>query len=399
MKLSKRINKMELSPIRKFNVIAKNRADAGVKIYHLNIGQPDIKTPKCFMESVKNFDNPVVAYTESSGITNLQDAIIAYFKNYNIDFERKNLMMTNGGSEALSMIFTAILNPEDKVMIPEPFYSNYNGFITSADGVIKPITTTPEDGYHYAEKGLLEKSFVKGVKAICCISPGNPTGTVLSLDEMKIICEFAKKHDLWIVADEVYREFVFDGRNVTSFGMLKDYADRIIIVDSVSKRFSACGARVGYIASHNNDLMDSILKIAQGRLCISTLEQIGATALYRMNSKYFDTVRAEYESRRNIAYEELKKIPGLVCQKSGGAFYMTMKLPVKNAEDFLMFLLTEFSDKGETVMFSPAEGFYATSGLGASEIRIAYVLDKEDMGRAVELIRLGLIAYKEKKGD
>ena len=399
MKLSKRINKMELSPIRKFNVIAKNRADAGVKIYHLNIGQPDIKTPKCFMESVKNFDNSVVAYTESSGITNLQDAIIAYFKNYNIDFERKNLMMTNGGSEALSMIFTAILNPEDKVMIPEPFYSNYNGFITSADGVIKPITTTPEDGYHYAEKGLLEKSFVKGVKAICCISPGNPTGTVLSLDEMKIICEFAKKHDLWIVADEVYREFVFDGRNVTSFGMLKDYADRIIIVDSVSKRFSACGARVGYIASHNNDLMDSILKIAQGRLCISTLEQIGATALYRMNSKYFDTVRAEYESRRNIAYEELKKIPGLVCQKSGGAFYMTMKLPVKNAEDFLMFLLTEFSDKGETVMFSPAEGFYATSGLGASEIRIAYVLDKEDMGRAVELIRLGLIAYKEKKGD
>ena len=241
---------------------------------------------------------------------------------------------------------------------------------------------------------MIEASITENTKAICCISPGNPTGRVLTLDEMKLIGEIAKEHDLWIISDEVYREFAYDGRDVTSFGMLDDIADRVVIVDSVSKRFSACGARVGCVMSKNKELMSGILKLAQGRLCCPTLEQIGAAALYRLDKSYYAEAKAEYEGRRNAAYEELSQIPGIVCQKPGGAFYLTCKLPVEDAEDFLMFLLKEFDDKGETVMFAPAAGFYATEGLGKNEMRIAYVLNQDSMRRGAELIKLGIEAYK-----
>ncbi len=233
-------------------------------------------------------------------------------------------------------------------------------------------------------------------KAIICITPGNPTGNVLTLEEMKLIGEIAKENDLWIIADEVYREFVYDGRDVTSFGMLDDLAERLIIVDSVSKRFSACGARIGCLITKNQDFLDNAMKIAQGRLCSPTIEQVGAAEMYKLGDDYYKEVRAEYEGRRDVVYEELMKIPGVVCQKPGGAFYMTAKLPVDDIEKFLMFLLTEFSDNNETVMFAPAEGFYGTPGLGKDEMRIAYVLNKEDMRRGVELIRLGIEAYNKK---
>ncbi|MCI9596370.1 MAG: pyridoxal phosphate-dependent aminotransferase [Firmicutes bacterium] len=396
MKLSNKVLTMQHSPIRKFNPIAQQAKDAGKKVYHLNIGQPDIETPACFMDAIKNFDETVIAYAESGGAIMLQDAISDYFKQYGMDYGRDDMIITNGGSEALSMIFISLLDPEDEVLIPEPFYTNYHTFVTMADGVLVPVTTTPEEGYHYADAEKIEAAITPKTKAICCISPGNPTGTVLTLEEMKLIGEIAKKHDLWIIADEVYREFVYDDLQITSFGMLKDLEDRVIIVDSISKRFSACGARIGCAITKNQELMQNLMKLAQGRLCAPTVEQIGAAALYKMPLSYYDQVRAEYEGRRDAAYKELMKIPGVVCQKPGGAFYLMAKLPVDDVERFLMFLLTEFEDKDETVMFSPAEGFYATPGLGKEEMRIAYVLNKEDMARGVELIRLGIEAYNNR---
>lgn len=397
MKLSNRVNSMQHSPIRRFNVFAFEAKEKGKKVYHLNIGQPDIETPPCFMDAIRNYDKKVIAYSESGGELVLLDAIINYFGQYDISFERKDIMITNGGSEALNMIFTTILNPDDEVIIPEPFYTNYHTFVTGAGGKVVPITTKAEDGYDFARKELIESAITPKTKAICCISPGNPTGRVLTIEDMKLIGEIAKEHDLWIIADEVYREFAYDDRDVTSFGMLEDLKDRVVIVDSVSKRFSACGARIGCIVSKNEELMDGIMKIAQGRLCVPTLEQIGAAALYNLDKSYYDEAKAEYEGRRNVVYEELMKIPGVICQKPGGAFYMTAKLPVESVEDFLMFMLTEFDDNGETAMFTPAEGFYATPGLGKDEMRMAYVLKQEDMRRAVELIRLGMEAYKRKK--
>lgn len=398
MQLSNRVNSMQFSPIRKFNVFAIEAEKKGKKVYHLNIGQPDIETPSCFMEAIRNFDKKVIAYSESGGETVLQDAISKYFKQYNMDFDRKNILITNGGSEALNMIFTSILNPDEEVIIAEPFYTNYHTFATAAGGRVVPITTKAEDGYDFAKKDLIEAAITPKTKAICCISPGNPTGRVLTLEDMKLIGEVAAKHDLWIIADEVYREFAYDDREATSFGMLPELQDRVIIVDSVSKRFSACGARIGCIVSKNAELMDGLMKLAQGRLCCPTLDQIGAAALYNLDKSYYDEVKAEYEARRDVVYEELMKIPGVVCQKPGGAFYMTAKLPVDDIEDFLMFMLTEFEDNGETAMFTPAEGFYGTKGLGRDEMRMAYVLKREDMRRAVELIRLGMESYNAKKG-
>lgn len=396
MKLSNKVESMQFSPIRKFNPIAQKAKDAGKKVYHLNIGQPDVETPACFMEAIRNYEPKVIAYAESGGLTVLQDAVSDYFKTYDMDIERKDMIVTTGGSEALNMTFLSILNEGDEVLIAEPFYTNYHTFATSAGGKVVPITTKAEEGYHYAKREQIEPLITEKTKAICCINPGNPTGTVLTLDEMKLIGDIAREHDLWIIADEVYREFAYDGRVAASFGQIPEIQDRVIIIDSVSKRHSACGARIGLLISKNQELMQSVMKIAQGRLCVSTVDQIGAAALFRLPASYYDEVKAEYCGRRDVVYEELMKIPGVVCQKPGGAFYMTAKLPVDNIEDFLMFLLTEFEDNGETVMFAPAEGFYATPGLGKDEMRIAYVLNQADMRRGVELIRLGIEAYNKK---
>lgn len=396
MKLSNKVEAMQFSPIRKFNPIAQKAKDAGKKVYHLNIGQPDVETPECFMDAIRAYENKVIAYAESGGITELQDAVSDYFKTYGMEIGRNDMIVTTGGSEALTMTFLALLNEGDEVLIAEPFYTNYHTFATSAGGKVVPITTKAEEGYHYAKREQIEPLITEKTKAICCINPGNPTGTVLTKEEMQLIGEIAKEHDLWIIADEVYREFAYDGREAVSFGQVKDVEDRVIIIDSVSKRFSACGARIGLLVSKNQEFMQSVMKIAQGRLCVSTVDQVGAAALFKLPASYYDEVKAEYCGRRDVVYEELMKIPGVVCQKPGGAFYMTAKLPVDSVEDFLMFLLTEFEDNGETVMFAPAEGFYATPGLGKDEMRIAYVLNQADMRRGVELIRLGIEAYNKR---
>lgn len=396
MKLSNKVEAMQFSPIRKFNPFAQKAKDAGKKVYHLNIGQPDVETPAVFMDAIRNFDKKVIAYAESQGIPELQDAIVDYFKQYNMNYTRDNVIVTAGGSEALTLIFTAILNEGEEVLIPEPFYTNYHTFATAAGGKVVPVTTKAEDGYHYAKREQIEAAITPNTRAICCISPGNPTGAVLTLDEIKLIGDIAKEHNLFIIADEVYREFAYDGREATSFGMIDEIADNVIIVDSVSKRFSACGARIGCIVTKNAELYNGLMKICQGRLCVSTIDQVGAAALYRLPASYYEEVKAEYCARRDVVYDELMKIPGVVCQKPGGSFYMTAKLPVDNIENFLMFMLEEFEDNGETAMFAPAEGFYATPGLGKDEMRIAYVLNQADMRRAVELIRLGIEAYNAK---
>lgn len=398
MRLSERVQEMQFSPIRKFNPIAIKAKEKGKKVYHLNIGQPDVETPECFMDSIKAFKESVIKYAESGGVVELQDAVIDYYKRYGMEFERSDMIVTNGGSEALTMAFLTIVNPGEEVLIAEPFYTNYHTFLTTAGGKIVPITTKAEEGFSYATREQIEPLITEKTRAICCISPGNPTGNVLTLDEMRLICEIAKEHDLYVIADEVYREFAYDDRKVSSFGMLSEYADRVIIVDSVSKRFSACGARIGLLISKNKDIMSSAMKIAQARLCVSTVDQIGSVGLFKLPDSYYEQVKAEYCGRRDVVYEEMMKIPGVVCQKPGGSFYMTAKLPVDNVEDFLMFLLEEFEDNGETVMFAPAEGFYATPGLGKDEIRIAYVLNQDDMRRGTELIRLGIEAYNKKKG-
>ena len=398
MEISKRVGSMQFSPIRRFNKFGFDAEAKGKTVYRLNIGQPDVETPACFKEAIDNFDKKVIAYAESGGVTELLDAMIDYMKLYDMNYTRDDILITNGGSEALTLIFTTLLNPEDEALIAEPFYTNYNTFCNQVNGKLVPLTTKAEDGFAWAKKDLIESAITPKTKAICCISPGNPTGRVLTLDEMKLIGEIAKEHDLWIISDEVYREFAYDGRETTSFGMLEDLADRVVLVDSVSKRYSACGARVGAVISKNRDLMQGILKLAQGRLCCPTLEQIGAAALYRLDKSYYDEAKAEYCARRDAAYEEISKIPGVVCQKPGGAFYLTAKLPVESTEDFLMFMLTEFDDNGETVMFTPAAGFYATPGLGKNEMRIAYVLAPEKMRRGAELIKLGIEAYNKKLG-
>ncbi|MDD4199902.1 MAG: pyridoxal phosphate-dependent aminotransferase [Eubacteriales bacterium] len=398
MEISKRVGGMQFSPIRRFNKYGFDAEANGKTVYRLNIGQPDVETPAVFKEAINNFDNKVIAYAESGGVTELLDAMIDYMKLYDMNYERDDLLITNGGSEALTMIFTALLNPGEEALIAEPFYTNYSTFCNQVNGKLVPITTKAEDGYAWAKKELIEAAITANTKAICCISPGNPTGRVLTLDEMRLIGEIAKEHDLWIISDEVYREFAYDDREVTSFGMLEDIADRVILVDSVSKRYSACGARVGAIISKNKEFMSGILKLAQGRLCCPTLEQVGAAALYRLDKSYYEEAKAEYCARRDAAYEEISKIPGVVCQKPGGSFYLMAKLPVESTEDFLMFMLTEFDDNGETVMFTPAAGFYATPGLGKDEMRIAYVLTPEKMRRGAELIKLGIEAYNRKLG-
>lgn len=397
MKLSKKIQEMQLSPIRKFVPYADAARAKGKKVYGLNIGQPDIKTPKAFFEAVKNFDQEVLAYANSQGIPQLIDALLGYYKRIGLEFEKKDLLITDGGSEALSMIMTAILDEGDEVVMAEPFYTNYKTFIAAAGGKVVAIPTTADDGYQYAVREKIESVITPRTRAIAIINPGNPTGKVLTHEEMKLIVDIALEHDLYLICDEVYREFVYDGKAMSSFGTFKEAEQNVIIVDSVSKRFSACGARIGSIACKNEELMGNLMKICQARLCVPTLDQIGSAALYNLDPSYFDDIKKEYEYRRNVSVEALNEIEGIKYGVPEGAFYITCELPVDNAEDFLIFLLEEFDVNGETCMFAPAGGFYGTKGVGQSDIRIAYVLKAEDMKAGINIIKEGIKAYNARK--
>ena len=395
MKFSRKIERCGLSPMRKFAPYAVEAEKAGKKIYHLNIGQPDIETPPAYFEAVREFSQKVLAYAPSAGMPELIDAIRGYYAKIGAELSEKNVLISTGGSEALQIAANCLLDDGDEVIVPEPFYPNYHTFITTAGGVIHPLHTKPEEGYFYADRARIEACITPKTKAIMITNPGNPTGTCLTAEQMKMLLDVAVEHDLYLVADEVYREFTYDGEPLHSFGKFDYGQENLILIDSVSKRFSACGARIGCLISRNREFMANALKYCQARLSVATLDQIAAAALYSVGPEYFEQVRQEYKRRRDTVVRKLHEIPGVICECPRGAFYLMAALPVDDAEKFQLWLLQEFEDHGDTVMFSAGESFYATPGKGRNEIRIAYVLKQEDLERAMDLLALGIRTYNE----
>ena len=393
MKLSSKIQKCELSPIRKFAPFADAARARGIKIYPLNIGQPDIETPAAFFDAVRNFESPVLEYAPSAGVPAYLKAVHDYYTRIGIELEPGDMLATAGGSEALSMTLACILDDGDELLTAEPFYPNYNTFTQVTGATIRPIPTFAEEGFRYAVRERIEPLINEHTRAILMTNPGNPTGYVLSRAEMRVIADIAKEHDLYVVSDEVYREFVYGGEEMTSMLEFEDLHDNVIVVDSVSKRFSACGARVGVVVSRNKAFMTEAMKICQGRLCVATLDQVGAAALYSVGPEYFAAVREEYKRRRDTALKKLLAIPGVVCEQPEGAFYLMAKLPVDSTDKFQQWLLEEFNADGDTVMLTPGEGFYATPGKGVNEARLAYVLKQADLERAMDVLALGIAAY------
>lgn len=396
IKFSERIQKMQASPIRKLAPMAAAAKKKGKKVYHLNIGQPDIETPDVFFEAIRKFKPEVLSYLDSQGLPDTINSFRRYYKSWNIDFDENEMIITNGGSEAILFSMLAVTDEGDNILVPEPFYTNYNAFASIAGINVVSFLTKAEEGFHLPSKEVIEKSINSKTKAILLSSPGNPTGVVYTKEEMNTIAEIALEHDLFIIADEVYREFVYDGLEYTSFMHMPEIQDRIILVDSISKRYSACGARIGLIASKNKDLYPLLLKLAQSRLCADTINQIGAAALINTPKEYIEKVNKEYQYRRDVVFNALKAIPGVICEKPTGAFYVVAKLPVANAEDFVKFLLNDFDVDNETVMLAPAEGFYATPGLGRDEVRISYCLKAEDLKKAMNILAKGLEVYKKR---
>lgn len=396
MKYSRKVLKCSLSPMRKFHPLALAARQAGKKIYHLNIGQPDIQTPDAFFEAVRGFQKPVLEYAPSPGIPELIQAVSKYYGLLGISFEEGDILVTSGGSEALQIVLNCILDDGDEIIIPEPFYPNYSTFVTSTGAVIRPLPTYAEEGYFFADRARIEALINERTRAILFTNPGNPTGVVLTYEQRRMLADVAKEHGLFLIGDEVYREFVYGTEELASIASFQDASDNVVVIDSVSKRFSACGARVGVIISRNKVLMAHAMKYCQARLSVATLDQVAAAALYTVGPEYFQAVREEYRLRRDTVVEGLRKIPGVVFDCPMGAFYLMAKLPVDSADAFQRWLLTEFEDRGETVMFAPGESFYGTPGRGVDEIRIAYVLKREDLKRAIELLGKGIEVYNSR---
>lgn len=395
MQFSKRIQSMQFSPIRKLTPFAEEAKKQGKKVFHLNIGQPDIETPETFFEAINNFKENVLKYTNSQGIDPLIDSFIEYYKQWDIDFERNEIMITNGGSEAILFAIMAICDFGDEIIIPEPFYTNYNGFSEAAGVNVVSFITKAENGFHLPCKEEITSKITDKTKAILISNPGNPTGVVYTYEEVRMLADIAKEYNLYIIADEVYREFVYDNLKYTSALYMTDILDRVILIDSISKRYSACGARIGLVASKNKELIKQILKLCQSRLCVPTIEQVAAANLINTPKEYFTKVKAEYENRRNILYSSLVNIPGIVCEKPTGAFYIVVKLPINDAEHFSQWLLTDFHYNNATVMVAPAGGFYSNAELGKNEIRISYCLNSKDLEEAMDILSKGLEKYKE----
>ncbi|MBQ8076082.1 MAG: pyridoxal phosphate-dependent aminotransferase [Oscillospiraceae bacterium] len=397
MKFSSKMKRCGLSPMRKFNGYAADAEARGIKIYHLNIGQPDIHTPQAYYDALKNYSDPVISYAPSQGINPLLDAIRHYYAGIGVMLERKDILITNGGSEALQMTLASILDDGDEILIPEPFYPNYHTSVTLAGAFVKPIPTSPEEGYRFAVREKIEPLINEHTRAILVTNPGNPTGTVLTRDELKLMLDIAKEHNLFILCDEVYREFVYGGEPLVSALQYPGYEENLIIIDSVSKRFSACGARIGILISKNAEFMSEAMKWCQCRLSVSSTDQAAAAALYSVGSDYFAAVREEYKARRDAMVKKLEQIPGVIFARPEGAFYIMAALPVDDADKFQLWLLNEFDDHGETVMFACGEPFYGTPGKGKNEVRMAYVLKKEDLERALDILKIALEKYNNRQ--
>jgi aspartate aminotransferase len=394
MKISERIQNVPPSPMRKLTPFALAAKANGKKVYHLNIGQPDVDTPPTFFQAVKNYDAKVLSYGVSQGDPNLIKAICEYYKRWHIDYKPENVFITNGGSEAVGFAIMTLCDPGDNILMFEPFYANYQSYVKEYGAKIVAVPTTAENGYHVPDAATIEKYVTPRTKGILLSNPGNPTGVIYTKKEMDEIAKVVLKYDLALISDEVYREFVYDGE-YTSFGTMTELDNNLIMIDSVSKRFSACGARIGTIISKNKDLAMPFLKCCQARLCCPALEQIGATALYSTPASYFKAVNDEYKKRRDTIKAELAKIPGIVSSDPKGAFYVMAKLPVDNAEKFAKWMLTDFENNGETVMITPGYGFYATQGKGLQEVRLAYVINCQALTRAIQLLGEGIKAVQQ----
>jgi len=398
MRISVRGLSMPASPIRRLIPYANKAKEKGISVYHLNIGDPDVPTPKVILKAIKGFKQKVLPYGPSEGLKELREAISDYFGDYGIDVEPDNVFITTGGSEAIFFVLSAICDPGDEVIIPEPFYTNYNGFANMAGVKIKPLTLSVENGFHLPPKEEIKHLITDKTRAILICSPNNPTGTVYSREEIQSIIDLALEYDLWVLSDEVYREFVFDGKKHTSVLEFKEAAERTVVMDSISKRFSCCGARIGFIVTRNRELWSTLLKFGQARLCPPTIEQMGAIAGFKHWKEFMPGIIDEYRLRRDVVFEEIENIDGAFTLKPEGAFYTVVKLPVDNAEEFIKWMLTEFNINGKTTMLAPASGFYATEGTGLDEARIAYVLNQDKLRDAMNILREGLKVYAGNKG-
>lgn len=398
MKISQRGIEMPASPIRRLAPYANKAKEKGIKVYHLNIGDPDIPTPHEVFQGYKNFKEKVLPYGPSEGLPFLRNAIVEYFKRYQIDLTPDNIFITTGGSEAILFSILSICDYGDEIIVPEPFYTNYNGFAKIAGVKLVPITLKVEDNFHIKDTNIIKHYITTKTKAILICSPNNPTGTVYTFNEIKGIIDIALEYDIYVISDEVYREFTFDKRKHISVLQFKEAQERVIVVDSISKRFSACGARIGFIVTRNRDLWCTILKFGQARLCPPTFEQYAAAEGFKKIDTFMDNIVKEYEKRRNVVFEELRKIEGVVSLKPEGAFYNIVKLPVDDAEEFIKWMLTDFNVDGKTTMLAPASGFYSTPNTGLNEARIAYVLNENNLRDSLMILKAGLEKYGEIKG-
>ncbi|MTE26638.1 pyridoxal phosphate-dependent aminotransferase [Winogradskyella ouciana] len=394
-KISRKGINMPESPIRKLVPYAEEAHKQGKIVYYLNIGQPDIKTPTIALDAVKVHSLDILAYSRSEGSEDYRRKIAKYYERNSIHVTHNDIIVTTGGSEALLFAFGSIMDEDDEIIIPEPFYANYNGFSTASGVNVVPVISKIEDNFALPPIEEFEKLITPKTKAILICNPGNPTGYLYSKEEIKKLTSIVKKHDLFLIADEVYREFVYDG--ISHYSILQEpgLENHAIVIDSVSKRYSMCGARIGYLVSKNKEVIKTALKFAQARLSPPTLAQIASEAALETPQSYFDDVIEEYVKRRNILIEELEKIPGVKVAKPNGAFYCIAELPVKNSDDFARWLLESFDYQNNTIMVAPAAGFYSTPGVGKNQIRIAYVLNEESLRIAVKILAEALKAYKD----
>lgn len=395
-KISTKASIMPASPIRKLVPFAEAAKKKGVKIYHLNIGQPDIETPPSFLNAVKNADIKVLEYSHSAGNESYRKKLCGYYKEYNINLDANDIIITCGGSEAIEIAMLTCFNPGDEIIIPEPFYANYNGFSCAADVVVKPVRSFIDSGFALPKISDFEKVITPKTKGIMICNPGNPTGYLYTKAELEALRDLVKKYDLFLLSDEVYREFCYDDKEYISVMHLDGIENNVILLDSISKRYSACGARIGAMITKNKEVMASALKFAQARLSPPSYGQIGAEAALDTPKSYFTEVKTEYIARRDFVIDSLNKINGVFCPKPSGAFYCIAKLPIDNADKFCQWLLEDFALDSQTVMLAPATGFYSTPGAGIDEVRIAYVLKIEDLKNAVACLEAALKVYPGK---
>lgn len=396
LELSRKAKLMPASAIRKLVPYAEEAKKKGIKVYHLNIGQPDIESPPAAIESLKNIQEKLIAYPHSQGRRPFLEGVVKYYKTLGINLKPENINVTNGGSEALQLALAVACNPEDEIIIFEPFYTNYNAFALQNDVKLHPITTKIEEGFALPPMTELEKHITDKTKGILICNPGNPTGSLYTKESLLELGKIVKKHNLYLIADEVYREFCYTDEPHFSCLNIPEIENNVIIVDSVSKRYSLCGVRVGYLVSRNQAFMEAILRFAQARLCSPALGQICSEAALTAPPEYFQKVKEEYQKRRDTMVNELCKIPGVICPNPMGAFYAGVELPVDDAEKFAKWLLEEFNFNGKTVMVAPMGGFYATPGLGKNQVRIAYVLNCEDLTAAIQCLSEALKVYPGK---